>query len=119
MSGSTVTVAPHGTNRITARAMTRLVSAVAADALGVRPSQVRVDLADAAGRLDLTVRTPIRVLPRDHLEGAAPANGTALDRTERAQHDIRGTVAALTGADIAGVTVRLTGARLRLPKRAD
>lgn len=119
MTGSTVTVAPHGTNRITARAMTRLVSAVAADALGVRPSQVRVDLADAAGRLDLAVRTPIRLLPLDRDETAAPADGTTLDRTERAQHDIRGTVATLTGADIAGVTVRLTGARGRQPKRVD
>ena len=119
MSGSTDTLTPLGRTRVTARAMTRVVSAVAAESLGVKPGQVSVDLADAAGRLDLTVRTPIRVLPRDHLEGAAPADGTALDRTERAQHDIRGTVAALTGADIAGVTVRLTGARLRLPKRAD
>jgi len=119
MSGSTVTVAPHGTNRITARAMTRLVSAVAADALGVRPSQVRVDLADAAGRLDLTVRTPIRLLPLDRDETDAPADSTTLDRTERAQRDIRGTVATLTGADIAGVTVRLTGARGRPPKRVD
>ena len=119
MSGSTVTIGPRGTNRITAHAMTRLVSAVAADALGVRPSQVRVDLADAAGRLDLTVRTPLRLLPLDRDETDTPAEDTTLDRTERAQHDIRGTVATLTGADIAGVTVRLTGTRGRSPKRVD
>jgi len=119
VSGSTETLAPRGRTRVTARAMTRVVSAVAAESLGVKPSQVSVDLADAAGRLDLTVRTPIRVLPLDQVETAAPVDGTILDRTERAQHDIRGTVAALTGADIAGVTVRLTGARIRRSKRVD
>ena len=118
MSGSTVTVAPHGTNRITARAMTRLVSAVAADALGLRPNQVSVDVADAGGRLDLTVRVPSRALPVEHGHTDAP-DDTVPDPTERAQHDIRGTVTALTGAEIAGVTVRLTGARIRLPGRSD
>ncbi|TFB99583.1 hypothetical protein E3O42_13620 [Cryobacterium adonitolivorans] len=117
MSGSTVTLAPLGATHITARAMTGLVSAVAAGALGVRPSQVRVDLGDTAGRLNLTVRAPLRLLPLDQAETGAPADNTAQDRTERAQHDIRGTVATLSGADIAGVTVRLTGARSRPPKR--
>ncbi|ASD23706.1 hypothetical protein B7495_17535 [Cryobacterium sp. LW097] len=118
MSGSSVTVTPHGANRITARAMTRLVSAVAADALAVQPSQVKVDVADAAGRLDLTVRTPLRLLPLDRGETDTSVDD-ALDRTERAQHDIRGTVATLTGADIAGVTVRLTGAGSRPPTPVD
>nr|RZI37291.1 hypothetical protein BJQ95_00281 [Cryobacterium sp. SO1] len=118
MSGSIETLATRGRTRVTARAMTRVVSAVAAESLGVKPSQVSVDLADVGGRLDLTVRTPLRVLPPDQV-GTAPADGAVLDRTERAQHDIRGTVATLTGADIAGVTVRLTGAKIRWPKRAD
>lgn len=113
----------RGSTRITTRAMTRVVSAVAADALGVRPSQVSVRLADSDGGLDLTVRAPIRVVPLDDstLDAAAdsPADGTILDRTDRAQHQIRGTVADLTGAEIAGVVVRLTGARIRRPDRVD
>jgi len=110
---------PRGRTDITSRAMTRVVSAVAAESLGVRPSQVTVDLADAAGRLDLTVRTPIRVLPLDAVDTAADAGAddSILARTEHAQHQIRGTVGELTGADIAGVTVRLTSARIRLPRR--
>lgn len=119
MSGSIETLAARGRTLVTARAMTRVVSAVAAESLGVKPSQVSVDLADAAGRLDLTVRTPRRVLPLDQVETVAPADGAVLDLTERAQRDIRGSVATLTGADIAGVTVRLTGAKIRWPKRAD
>ena len=113
----------RGSTRITTRAMTRVVSAVAADALGVRPSQVSVRLADAESGLDLTVRAPIRVVSLDDSSHATaadtPADGTILDRTDRAQHKIRGTVADLTGADIAGVVVRLTGARIRRPDRVD
>ena len=119
MNASIATVTPRGTTRIVARAMTRVVSAVAADVLGVRPNQVRVDLADAAGRLDLTVRTPLRLLPLDRGQTDASADDDALDRAERAQHDIRGTVATLTGADVAGVTVRFTGAGSRPVKRVD
>ena len=111
--------ARRGSTRITKRAMTRVVSAVAAEALGVRPSQVSVDLADADGQLDLTVRAPIRVLPLGLTPADAPDDGTILHRTERAQQEIRGTVADLTGAQIAGVVVRLTGARIRLPGRVD
>lgn len=110
MNGATTTVGPRGATLITARAMNRLVSAVAAAALGVPTSQVKVDVAAAAGRLDLSVRTPARRQPGGRGNTAAPADGTAPDRAEHAQHEIRGTVAALTGADIAGVTVRLTGA---------
>ena len=109
----------RGSTRITTRAMTRVVSAVAADALGVRPSQVSVRLADSDGGLDLTVRAPIRVVPLDDSTLDAAADGTILDRTDRAQHQIRGTVADLTGAEIAGVVVRLTGARIRRPDRVD
>lgn len=120
MSTTVNTQSARGRTQITARAMTRVVSAVAAESLGVKPSQVRVDLADASGRLDLTVRTPIRVLPLDAVDTTADAGAdeSILARTEHAQQQIRGTVGELTGADIAGVTVRLTSARIRLPGRA-
>ena len=118
MTGSTAPLDPRGHTRITDRAMTRLVAAVSAEALGVRPGQVSVDMAEAGGRLDLTVRVPSRALPVEHGHTDAP-DDTVPDPTERAQHDIRGTVTALTGAEIAGVTVRLTDSRIRLPGRSD
>ncbi|WEO77425.1 hypothetical protein BJQ94_19075 [Cryobacterium sp. SO2] len=123
MTAAPVDAVPPATQRglthISSRAMTRVVSAVAADALGIAPSQVSVDLADAAGRLDVTVRAPIRVLPLDRADSAPDAQGedSILARAEQSQHHIRGAVGELTGADIAGVTVRLTSARIRLPRR--
>lgn len=121
MTDTTLATAPRGLTHITSRAMSRVVSAVAADALGIVPSQVSVTLSDAAGRLDVTVRAPIRVLPLDRA-GTTPDGqdeDSVLARTEKAQHHIRGAVGELTGADIAGVTVRLTSARIRLPRRVD
>jgi hypothetical protein len=121
VSTAVSTQSPRGRTHISTRAMTRLVSAVAAESLGVKPSQVSVNLADSAGRLDLSVRAPIRVLPLDAVEAATDGaeDESILARSEQAQQHIRGTVGELTGADIAGVTVRLTSARIRLPRRAD
>ncbi|PXA72170.1 hypothetical protein [Cryobacterium arcticum] len=98
--------------------MTQLVSAVAAAALGVRPRQVSVNLADAEGRLDLTVRVPLRVLPPEWA-AAADAGDEPNDpaRTEPAQRQIRSRVAELSGSEIGRVTVRLTQARIHLPGR--
>ncbi|MET0955771.1 MAG: hypothetical protein ABWY68_07435, partial [Cryobacterium sp.] len=108
--------AQRGHTHITSRAMTRLVSAVAAAALGVQPRQVSVDLADTEGRLDLTVRVPLRVLPP---EWAADAGAEPSDRArpDRAEQQIRSGVAELTGTEIGGVTVQLTQARIHLPGR--
>lgn len=97
--------------------MTQLVSAVAAAALGVRPCQVSVDLADAEGRLDITVRVPLGVLPTEWV-AAAGDEPTDLARTELARQQIRSGVAELTGSEIGRVTVRLTQARVHLPGRA-
>lgn len=119
MTGSTVTLEPRGRTRINARAMTRVVSAVAAEALGVRRRQVSVGVDGASGQVYLTVRARIRRLPLDGVTTAATSEDTGPDRTERAQHAIRDTVAALTGATIAGVTVRLTGAGTHPPHRGD
>lgn len=121
MTSGSITQTPRGRTEITSRALTRVVSAVAADALGVKPGQVSVDLADTAGRLHLSVRTPIRVLPLDAVDTEADADGadSVLARTEQAQQQIRHSVGDLTGADIAEVTVQLTSARIRLPRRRD
>ncbi|MDO9396011.1 MAG: hypothetical protein Q7T71_05665, partial [Herbiconiux sp.] len=49
----------RGRNRITSKALNRVVAAVTAEALGVKASRVAVDLADEKGLLLLTVTTPI------------------------------------------------------------
>ena len=109
---------PRGHTEVSTKAMTRLVSAVAAEALGVTPGQVTVDHADADGALDVTVRVPIRALPGEPGRPGADTTdaGDAVQaRADRTQQHIRGTVTALTGTPINEVTVRLTTPRLRLP----
>jgi hypothetical protein len=103
-----------GRTRITERALTRVASAVSAEALGVSPGQMRVHVEDVAGLLALTVRGPIRVPPLGRLQpGTAPQSGSLLERCARAQTEIRDRVAELTGASVGSVTVRVTGVELR------
>ena len=109
--------AQPGRTHITSRAMTQLVSAVAAAALGVRPRQVSVDLEGTQDRLDLTVRVPLRVLPPEWAAADAGDESQDLTRTERAQRQIRSEAAELTGSEIGRVTVRVTQARIHLPGR--
>lgn len=103
---------PRGRTRISTRAITRVVSAVAATTLGVRADQVTVSVKDTAGALNVTLRVALRGPTADR---AAPD----ADWTERVQHEILRTAADLTGVEIAGVTVRLTGAGILSPGRPD
>ncbi|NYD68718.1 hypothetical protein [Agromyces atrinae] len=116
-----VDLTDRGRNRVTAKALTRVVAAVTADALGVKASRVGVGLSDDKGLLVLTVTTPIRVasLTRVH---AAPgvverSGGTIVDRAARAQETIRERVSALTGSQIARVTVKLSAADIQEEER--
>jgi hypothetical protein len=100
---------PRGHTQISSRAMTRLVSAVAAEALGIASGDVSVDLAESHGELTVTVRAPLGSLA----DGQDPDHD---DRgTAEAEERIRGTVTELTGATIAAVTVRQPTTHLRLP----
>ena len=112
---------PRGRTRISSRAMSRVVSAVAAEALGVKPGQVSVDLTAAAESLDLKVRAPLSLLRQDD---AGTTKRTSEDEgigalVEQTQLHIRGTVSELTGTPIGDVSVRLTKARIRLPSLGD
>jgi hypothetical protein len=125
----------RGHTQISSRAMTRVVSAVAAEALGVAPGQVSVDLEESAGSLDVTVRTPLKAVPDEAGDPAdsAGADGTGADstgadstgsdstetRTGQAQQQVRDTVGELTGVPIGDVTVRLTKPLLHLPGQGD
>ena len=115
-TAATIRVAA-GRNRITSRALNRVVAAVTADALGVEASRVGVDLADEKGLLVLTVTTPIRVVSLNRVaeERAAVerAGGSIVSRAARAQETIRDRVNALTGSAVARVTVRLSAADIQ------
>lgn len=106
----------RGHTRIGNRAVSQVMSAIAAEALGVRRRQVSIALTDTAGVVDVTVRAPRRALP-----GAAADTGTdastgddELARTEHTQERVRSAGGELTGIHVGAVTVRLTH-RLPLP----
>lgn len=101
----------EGHTLIAPRALTRLASAVAGDALGVDASQVRVSLSNASGDLGLEVASPIRIDPLSsqpsHGDGAS---APLLERARTAGEVIRHRMATLSGRIIGAVDMRLTGA---------
>jgi hypothetical protein len=97
----------HGRTAIAPRAVRRIVSAVTADALGVRASDVSVDLADDNGSLTVTARTPIHVRPLGDV--GRRSSGTLLERLTAAQSSIRERCLQLTGSTIGRVDLQITG----------
>jgi uncharacterized alkaline shock family protein YloU len=110
-----------GRTRVTAKALSRVVSAVTAEALDVPAGRVGVELADQRGLLALTVTTPIRVVSLDRVlreRGAVERSGGSIaDRAARAQDTIRERVTALTGSVVGRVTVRVSGVDIRAEER--
>ncbi|WP_199176512.1 hypothetical protein [Subtercola sp. Z020] len=110
-----------GRTRITEKALNRLVAAVAAEALGVSARAVSVDLADSAGKLAVTVRSPLRVASLSRVQDdrtlVERTGGTLLERAAAAQQQIRARATALSGSSIDTVTVRLTGVDIQEGKR--
>ncbi|MBF4550953.1 hypothetical protein [Pseudoclavibacter sp. VKM Ac-2888] len=113
--------AQRGTTRLTAKALTRVASAVAGDALGVDAGNVNVDLDDHNGKLALRVRTPIRVPSlariREQPNALARSGGPLLERVENAKTTIRDRVQSLTGSHVDQVTVRVTGLDIKPEER--
>ncbi|WP_174523006.1 hypothetical protein [Herbiconiux solani] len=109
----------RGRNRITTKALNRVVAAVTADALGVKASRVGVELADENGILVLTVTTPIRVVSLGRVRDGAVARsgGSVVERAARAQETIRDRVNEITGSAVGRVTVRLSGADIQEEER--
>lgn len=115
LDGAAATAGPdnqreRGRTTVARHALERLARAVTADTFGVTVQAVHVDLSDRNGLLALQVRTPIRAVALRH----SPADiersgGTLIHRAADAQTTIRERVTELTGAEIAHVTVWLTG----------
>ncbi len=111
----------RGRTRISSRALDRVASAVSATALGVEPRAVRVALSDDHGQLVLTVRSPMRVVALERVSRDKSAidrsGGTILDRSVRAQEQIRAQLNHMTGHRVARVVVRITGVEIRQEDR--
>ncbi|WP_440709523.1 hypothetical protein [Herbiconiux sp. YIM B11900] len=113
----------RGRNRITAKALNRIVSAIAAEALDVEGLGVGVELGDDKGLLAVAVTSPIRVPSLEGIRAAgslpAGSGGTVLERAGAAQDSIRDRVPALTGSTVGRVTVRVARVDIRSEKRVD
>ena len=110
---------PRGRTQVSSRAMTRVVSAVAAQALGLDVGEITIDLDEHDGTLDVTVNVPVRALSSDNDRTETESDDGLQARAEQSQQHIRDTAIELTGVRIDEVSVRLTTSRIRLPRLGD
>jgi hypothetical protein len=98
---------------ISARALNKVVTAVAADELRVSHRDVAVRLSDDRGLLAVAVVAPLR------LAGLASAGGHPgiLQRCQTAQSGIRSRTAEITGSAVRTVAIRVTRARILAESR--
>jgi hypothetical protein len=113
--------AGRGRTTISARALNKLVSAVAADALGIHPTRVGTTITDDRGSLALTVSAPIRIVSLTRVardpSSVTRTGGTILERAEQARHHIHQRAGELTGSVVSRVSVRLTGVDITAEER--
>ncbi|AYG03134.1 hypothetical protein [Gryllotalpicola protaetiae] len=111
----------RGRTTIVPRALDRVVAAVTADTFGVAARTVHVDLSDRDGLLAMRVRTPIRIVSLERVKQVSAvvetSGGTVLQQAANGQKTINARVTALTGAEIAHITVELTGIEVHREKR--
>lgn len=86
-----------GRVEITARALTSLARAVAAERLGAPAKRVRVGLGDASGALSLDITGPIA------------AGDDIVGRSTRVAEEVKGRVGDLTGRRVGSAHIELTG----------
>ncbi|MDO4242000.1 MAG: hypothetical protein Q4C71_05665 [Microbacteriaceae bacterium] len=106
-----------GRTLIAAKALTRLVSAVAASELGVPVKKVQANISDAAGRLAVRISAPIALAPLGG-RAALPGNSVPLlVRAENARHEVASRVAHLSGREVVSTVIHFTGAELEQKRR--
>lgn len=113
--------ASRGRTVITARAIEKVVRAVTADQFGVEARRVSADMTDDDGRLDLAVRTPIRVVSigrlQDDPQSVTRSGGSITDRADRAERTIVDQVTTITGSTVSKLALRFTTADIRQERR--
>ncbi|MCS5734590.1 hypothetical protein [Herbiconiux daphne] len=111
----------RGRNRVTARALSAVVSAVAGEALQVNPARVSVDLTDSAGAVSVVIRSPIAIPALGRIEDDPTVidhfGGTVVARADDARRIVRERVEELTGSHVGDVALRVTSAQIRQTRR--
>lgn len=117
MAGS----AGGGRDTISARAIEQVVRAVTAEQFDVPVKSVSAEMRDDSGRLDLAVRTSIRVVPIGRVQSdpglVERAGGSVLERAEQGERVIMERVSSITGSTVSKVALRITGAEIRQERR--
>ncbi|CAN5240790.1 hypothetical protein BH09ACT6_BH09ACT6_13220 [soil metagenome] len=106
----------HGRTKVSAKAIARIVAAIAGESFGVPARTVGVQLDDSSGMLAVTATTGISV-PSLVTTRVPSAPSTVLDRASAAQSAIRTRTGELTGSQIGPVTVRLNAANIEEEER--
>jgi hypothetical protein len=104
-----------GRNRISSRAIERVVAAVTAGEMGVEPRHVGVQLGDDSGSLVITASaavTLVSLTARGRKAAAAAQAGSIVERATAAQKVIRERVRDITGSAIGQVNLRLNAAHI-------
>ena len=121
MTGAVIPAHLRGRTSISRRSLTKVVAAVSGKILGVPAQQVRVELSDDGGRLQLSIHSPVRMVSLDRIVAdpivIGRSGGTLVERGEHAQQHIGSQVTAITGYRIAQVVVNMTGAIIRTEAR--
>lgn len=105
MSTSSDARVPGGHVTVRTRALERVFTALAADALGVAVKTVTVKVTDDRGALGVEVRSPFAV---GRSGPAGTVTDTVVQAAERVRDRVRTDGTHLTGARIAQVRVRIT-----------
>jgi hypothetical protein len=111
----------HGRTKVSAKAISRIVAAIAGESFGVPARTVGVHLDDSSGMLAVTATTAISVPSLVSTRASSPSSTpptTVLDRAAAAQSAIRTRTGELTGSQIGPVTVRLNAAIIEGEERA-
>ncbi|NYE96322.1 hypothetical protein FHU41_002572 [Psychromicrobium silvestre] len=111
---STIHVALPGYTRISRTALSRMLSAVAAEAFGLRTAQVKASVNDDGGKLAITVSLPLRVPPLEDLardEGVLARHGGGLiGRVHTASRELAERAAELSGSEFGRIDIDLNNA---------
>lgn len=106
-----------GHNRISTQALTSVAKVAAAEVLAVAPAQVRVSWSDEAGALALSISSaigaPSLAQVRANPGRVAQSGGSILARATAAKALILAQVEHLTGSQLSGVDVRISGVLTR------
>lgn len=108
-----------GHTQLTAKALNRLATAIAAEQLGVKGGSVRVGVTDSAGLLAVQVTGPIRLAPLGALEyrSSEQQHTPLLERVEQIRAAVAERLTALTGRRVASVILECTSAEVAPARR--